>query len=179
MLTLEDSVLIIIDVQGKLAQLMHQKEILFKNIQIVIKGVQALGIPIIWLEQVPDKLGQTIPEVSSLLPHMQPFSKSTFSCCSIEEFQTAFKKLNRKQILILGIETHICVYQSTRDLLKQGLEVFVVADAVSSRTLENKQIGLELMKSAGAVLTSGEAALFEMLKSADHKNFKEIAKIVK
>lgn len=180
MLTIDNTALIVIDVQGKLAQLMHQKEDLFANLEKIIKGIQVLEIPIVWTEQVPEKLGQTTPEIAQLLANTaEPIAKSSFSCCGHPPFMDALKPLNRKQVLLTGIETHVCVYQTALDLLKLGYEVQVVTDAVSSRASENKQIGLERMNEAGATLTSTEMALFELLRVAEGPQFKEITKIVK
>ena len=180
MLTVENTALVVIDVQGKLAQIMDQKEALFANLEKMIKGIQVLEIPIIWTEQVPEKLGPTLPEFSELLTHSaKPIAKSSFSCCGHPPFVEAIQALGRRQVLLTGIETHVCVYQTALDLLDAGYEVQVVADAVSSRTSANKQIGLERMKAAGATLTSTEMALFELLRVAEGPQFKQIAKIVK
>lgn len=179
MLILENTVLIVVDVQDKLARVMHKKEMLFDSLQKLIKGVQILGIPIILTEQNPEGLGPTIPEVVRLLPDIQPIPKLSFSCCGDERFLQELEALNRKQVLIAGIEAHVCVYQTAMDLLRLGHEVQVVADAVSSRTAENKEIGLERVKSEGASLTSTETALFELLKVAEGEKFKKLLKIVK
>jgi len=179
MLTLENTALIVIDVQGKLARMMYKKELLFENFQKLIKGVQILGLPIIVTEQNPRGLGPTIPEVAHLLSDLQPIPKLSFSCCGDERFLQELEALNCKQILVTGIEAHVCVYQTAVDLLRLGYEVQIVADAVSSRTAENKEIGLEKMRSDGAGLTSTETALFELLKVAEGAKFKQILKIVK
>jgi nicotinamidase-related amidase len=179
MLKLEETILVVIDVQGKLAQLMYEKEKLFENLQKVIKGARVLGIPIIWLEQNPEGLGATIPEVASLLSDTKPISKYSFSCCGENGFSNALSSLNRKQVLLAGIEAHVCVYQTAADLVVLGYEVQIVTDAVSSRTKENKEIGLQKMHEIGASLTSIETALFELLKTAKAERFKEIARIVK
>jgi len=180
MLKIDDTVLLVIDVQGKLAQLMHHKEAFFANLEKIIKGIQVLNIPILWTEQVPDKLGPTSPEIATLLAQKaDPVAKSSFSCCGHLPFMNALKALNRQQILLTGIETHICVYQTALDLLNAGYEVQVITDAVSSRTAENKHVALERMKETGATLTSTEMALFELLRVAAGPQFKEIAKIVK
>lgn len=180
MLTIDTTTLLVIDVQGKLAQLMHQKETLFANLEKIIKGARVLDLPIIWTEQVPDKLGPTSPELAELLARSaQPISKASFSCCGDRSFESALAQIGRRQILVTGIETHICVYQTAADLLAQGHEVQVVADAVSSRTAENRQIGLDRMHSAGAVMTSTEMALFELLRVAGGDKFRQISKIVK
>ena len=179
MLKTEDVVLLLVDVQGKLARLMHEKEQLFQNLQTLLKGVQLLDVPIIWMEQNPEGIGSTIPEVSDLLPDVTPISKMSFSCCQNQRFVDALSGMNRKHVLIAGIETHICVYQTTADLLDMGYAVHVVADAVSSRTARNKKIGLQKMKDAGASCTSVETLLFELLRVAEGERFKRMLRIVK
>jgi len=179
MLNIDNTALVIVDVQGKLATLMYQKEELFDNLVKIIKGAQALSLPIIWNEQIPDKLGPTIPEIAEILRGMEPLAKTTFSCCGNKGFQARLENANRRQVLLVGIETHVCVYQTAIDLLQEGFEVYLVADAVSSRTQENKQIGIQAIKDAGAKITSVEMALFEMLKEARGDKFKQVIKIVK
>jgi nicotinamidase-related amidase len=179
MLKTENAALVIVDIQGTLAHAMHGKELLFKNVQKLIKGMQVLGIPILWLEQNPQRLGPTIPEIADLLSNIQPISKMSFSGCQNDRFMEALKALNRSQVLLAGIESHICVYQTSVDLVNLGYEVQVVTDAVSSRNLENKDIGLQKIKDSGATLTSVETALFELLKVAGGEQFKDILKIVK
>lgn len=179
MLKTENAVLLIVDIQGKLASLMHAKALLFKNVQRLIKGIQTLEIPILWVEQNPQGLGPTIPEIADLLNNIQPISKMSFSSCKNGHFVQALKALNRKQVLVAGIETHICVYQTSVELVDMGYEVQVVVDAVSSRSLENKEVGLQRMRDSGVSLTSVETALFELLKVAEGDQFKELLKIVK
>jgi len=179
MLNIDSTALVIIDVQGKLATLMHQKDELYDNLAKIIKGARVLDLPIIWNEQIPDKLGSTIPEIAEILQGMEPLAKTTFSCCGNSNFQARLENSKRRQILLVGIETHVCVYQTAIDLLGAGYEVYLVADAVSSRTLENKQIGIEAMKDAGAKITSVEMALFEMFKIAQGEKFKQVIEIVK
>ena len=179
MLNTGNTVLIIVDIQAKLAHLMRKKSMLFDNLQRLIKGMQILGIPIIWVEHCPERLGPTIPEVANLLSDIKPISKHSFSCCGSDEFMQEIKKLNRQQVLIAGIETHICIYQTVRDLLNLQYEIQIVADAVSSRTVENFKIGLEKIKDLGAALTSTETALFELLKEVTGERFRKILKIVK
>jgi nicotinamidase-related amidase len=179
MLTTDTTALLLIDIQGKLAQLMHAKALLFENLQRLVKGINVLGLPILWVEQNPAGLGPTIPEVADLLPDVQPISKMTFSSCAEPVFREALATAGRKQILVAGIEAHICVYQSVVDLLESGYAVHVVADAVSSRSPVNKAIGIEKMKAAGASLTSVETALFELLRVASGDAFRSISKLVK
>lgn len=169
----------IVDIQGKLAHMMHEWEMLFKSVQKLIKGMQVLDIPIVWMEQNPLAIGRTVPEIAELLEPAVPVEKLSFSCCGNDRFLDMLADLNRKQVLLAGIETHICVYQTAVDLLQRGYEVQVVADAVSSRTAQNRQIGLQKMCDAGAVLTSVETALFELLRVADGPDFRKILKIIK
>lgn len=179
MLKSEKTALIVVDVQGKLAQLMYGKQALFENLKKIIKGSQALDLPILWAEQTPEKLGATIPEVAELLTGIAPISKTSFSCCRNEGFIKALRAVKRTQVLIAGIEAHVCVYQTAMDLVDLGYEVEIVADAVSSRAIENKTVALEKMKSAGARLTSTEMALFELLETAEREAFKRVIEIVK
>jgi nicotinamidase-related amidase len=179
MLKLDDTALLVIDVQGKLAQLVQNRTELFENLRLMIQGAQVLGIPILLTEQYPKGLGPTVPEVSEVLPAIQPIAKNAFSCCGERGFMLALESLGRRQLLLTGIETHVCVQQTALDLLDAGYEVQVIADAVSSRTAENKHIGLEKMRDAGVVITSTETALFELIKVAEGPQFKQISRLVK
>lgn len=179
MLKADKAVLTIVDVQGKLATLMKDKDILFDNLVRMIHGAKALNIPIIWNEQVPEKLGETIAPLKEILIDNAPLPKVSFSCCGNPAFMERLKSSGRKQVILVGIETHICVYQTALDLIENGYEVHLVVDAVSSRYEVNKHVGVERMKVAGAVLTTVEMSLFEMLGKAEGEKFKEIAKIVK
>jgi nicotinamidase-related amidase len=178
-LNLENSVLLVIDIQTKLLNVMSEKEALLENAQKLIKGVQLLGVPIVITEQNPRGLGPTQQELIQLLPNVSPLPKFCFSCSQDKGFSDALSKLNRRQILVCGIESHICVYQTAMDLLKQGNEVQIVTDVVSSRSASNKQIAISRLQAEGAKLTSTEMLLFELLKTAESPNFKEISRIIK
>lgn len=179
MLRPDSAGLVVVDVQGKLATLMHEREELYRNLQILIGGARVLELPVFWLEQYPEGLGPTIPEVGELLTDLEPVPKVCFSGCGQGEFLRQVRASGRHQLLLCGIEAHICVYQTARDLLAGGYHVEVVADAVSSRTAGNLEIGLQRMTRAGAAITSVEMALFEMLRAAGTPQFKEIARLVK
>lgn len=179
MLKSKNCTLVVIDVQGKLATLMHEKDLFFENVVRMIKGAQALDIPILWNEQLPDKLGPTIPEIKEILPDNQPLVKKVFSCAGNTDFVERLNSSGRRQVLLTGMETHVCVYQTALDLLGDGFEVYLVADAVSSRTLDNKKVGIAAIIAAGAKITSVEMAFFEMLGVAEGEQFKKIIKIVK
>ncbi len=175
----EDTALVIIDIQGKLAHLMHEKELLFRNVQRMIDGAGVLGLPIVWVEQNPRGLGPTVEEVAGHLQGHEPVEKMCFSCGQSRDFMSRLEATGRKNVLLTGIETHICVFQTARDLLEKGYGVQVVVDAVSSRTAQNKAIGIERMQMAGALPTCVEMALYELLGEAGGPKFKEILKLIK
>ena len=178
MLEKDKAALVVVDVQGKLATLMHEKESFYKNVTRMIKGADVLGLPVLWTEQLPDKLGETLPEIKEHLSG-EPLVKKTFSCCGDPQFNSGLKATGRKQVLLTGMETHVCVYQTAMDLLGQGYEVYLVTDAVSSRFAHNKELGVRRLADAGALLTSVEMALFEMLVVAEGDQFKQVIQIVK
>jgi len=178
-LTKENTFLVVVDVQEKLARAMHEMESMIDGNVKLVKGAQILGIPILWTEQNPKGLGATVPELRDLLSSSEPVTKLSFSCCGEDSFVEQLNAIGRNQALVTGIESHVCVYQTVVDLIGRGYEVQVVADAVSSRTPENKAIGLERCKLAGASVTSAETALFELLKKAEGDQFKQMLKVVK
>jgi nicotinamidase-related amidase len=175
----EKSVLVVIDVQEKLAPLMQEKDVLLKNIRILIQSAQVLNIPVLWTEQLPDKIGPTVEPIRRLLSTRKPIVKKSFGCGGEESFTKALASLYRKQIIVTGIETHVCVYQTAAQLLGLSYKVQVVADAVSSRAPENKEIGLARMRSEGGVITSTEMVLFELLKTAEHGQFRNILELIR
>jgi nicotinamidase-related amidase len=179
MLTTDNTVFLLVDVQGKLAHSMYAKENLFKNLKKLVKGMRVLEIPILWAEQNPKGLGPTVQEIAELLTDLQAIPKYSFSCYKNNEIRQALQALNRPNVLVAGIEAHVCVYQTVRDLRKALYDVQLVADAISSRIIENKQIGLEKCKSTGAEITSVETALFELLDVAEGDRFKKILDVIK
>ena len=179
MFDIENSVMLLVDVQGQLAQLMHRKEELFKRLEIMIQGIKAMGVPIIWMEQIPSKLGPTTDRIAALMEGQTPIEKFSFSCCAEPVFMEAFNALGRDQVLMTGIETHICVFQTGMELMEKGYRVQVVSDCVSSRTQENKQIGLDRLAQAGARITSVEMAFFELMKAAEGDVFRQVVKLIK
>ena len=128
---------------------------------------------------IPRGLGPTLPEIMELLPGVKAIPKMSFSCCDEKAYTDAVSSLGKKQILIAGIESHICVYQTTAALLGMGYEVQIVADAVASRIPGNKKLAIKKMERLGALITSVEMALFELLKTAAHEKFRKIVKIIK
>lgn len=179
MLKVDTSLLVVIDVQGRLAQIMYRRDDLFAGLIRIIEGAKVFNLPTICLEQNPQGLGPTVPEIAEHLTHVTPISKFTFNACDTTAFIDALQTAGRSQILLCGIETHICVYQTALGLLDMGLEVQVVADAVSSRTADNRQIGLDRIQAAGGKIASSEMVLFELARDARTPEFKQLLKIVK
>jgi len=177
MLTADQSVLFVIDVQGNLYEAMHDKLFLLENLRKLVSGAMVFRVPMIVTEQI--KIGATIPEIAGLTTGVQPFTKGEFSCLGNENIMKHLKGLKKRQVIVSGIEAHVCVYQTVMDLLERGYEVHVAADAVSSRTQRNKEIALERMIQEGVKLSSTEIVLFELARTAEDLRFKEIFRIVK
>lgn len=173
------AILLVIDVQGKLAEVVHDHENVRRHIETLIKACQILSVPIVCTEQAPQKIGRTVPSIAGLLDGADPIEKLSFSCCGSPAFARRLKELERKQILVAGIESHVCVYQTVADLLNSGYHVQVIADAVSSRAVENTAISLERMKTLGAGITAAEMVICELLKSAEHEKFRDVMKLIK
>lgn len=179
MLDAANTALVIVDVQGKLAQIMDQKTTLFSNLETIVKGAKILELPIVWVEQIPDKLGATIPQIADHLHDQHPIAKNCFSCYKSPEFVAALEATGCKNVIVVGIEAHICVYQTVREMLTAGYHVEVISDAVSSRNPLNKQIALNKMQQAGAELSCTEMVLFELQAIAEGERFKQILSIIK
>jgi len=177
--TTDRTVLVLIDVQEKLAPLMYERDALVRAQSQLLKGAAALRLPVIWMEQLPDKMGATIPELRERLAGLTPLSKGAFSCCGEPAFRDALRTTGQTHILLAGIESHVCVYQTAVDLIADGFKVKIVADAVSSRTAANRQAGLDAARAAGADLTTVEMILFELMRDSSHPAFREILKIVR
>ncbi len=177
MLTPDQSVLFVIDIQGNLYESMHDKLFLLENLKKLVSGAIIFKIPMIVTEQI--KIGKTIPEIAGLTADVQPFTKGEFSCLGNETIMGHLKSLKKRQVIVSGIEAHVCVYQTVMDLLERGYEVHVAADAVSSRTRRNREIALERMIQEGVKLSSTEMVLFELARTAEDPRFKDIFKIVK
>jgi len=177
--SIDKTVLLVIDVQGNLAYRMFDKESLFRHIQALIQAAKIFNIPIVYTEQAPAKIGKTVPEIAAHMTGLSPIEKASFSCCGEEQFNQTLRKLRRKQILICGIETHVCVFQTTADVLSNGYAVQVVGDAVSSRTQENKNLALERMRQIGATITSTEMIMTELMRTSKHPKFREVLNLIR
>ena len=170
----DDAALVVVDVQEGFRPAVLDFEQVAHNTAVLAEGAQAMGVPVVATEQYPKGLGKTVSEVAEHLPR-QPLGKVCFSAADADGFDLEGKK----QALVCGIEAHVCVNQTALALIEQGVEVHVPVDAVSSRTAENLEVGLRKMEQAGAVVTSVETALFELLGAAGSEEFKTVQRLVK
>ncbi|MFY9792218.1 MAG: hydrolase [Candidatus Sulfotelmatobacter sp.] len=168
--------LIVVDIQQKLLPPIFQKEQLVRNSQLLIRAAGILKIPAIVSTQYAKGLGGTVPEIASLLPETEAIDKNLFSCFGSDVFCTLLKRLpgNRNTLLLCGMESHICVMQTALAALREGYLVHVASDAVSSRTEWNWKIGLDRMRAAGAVISSAEMMIYELMRSSSSPAFKEL-----
>jgi nicotinamidase-related amidase len=173
--------LVVIDIQSKLLPPIFQKEQLVRNSQLLIRAAGILKIPALVSTQYARGLGGTVPEVASLLPQSEPIDKQLFSCFGSDVFCAMLKRLpgNRNTLLLCGMESHICVMQTALAGLREGYLVHVASDAVSSRTEWNWKIGLERMRAAGAVISSTEMMIYELMGSSGSAAFKELLPYLK
>ncbi|HWQ71379.1 MAG TPA: hydrolase [Desulfitobacteriaceae bacterium] len=176
----EDSVLMVIDIQERMLPVMdHGEQVISKTVSL-IKIAEKLEMPIILIEMYPKGLGKTVPEVMEHLAGVPRFEKITFSACCEIPLTEHLKKLGRRKIIVTGMETHVCVLQTVRSLLELGYQVFLVGDAVSSRTKHNYRNALALMHDMGAVITNTETVFFDLMKQSGTPVFKELsAKYIK
>jgi nicotinamidase-related amidase len=173
----DDAALLVVDMQAKLLPLIAGHERVTWNIGRLIDGAKILGVPVAATEQYPKGLGPTTPELAARLENIP--AKTAFSSGECGEIFTAWRDQGRWKILVCGIETHVCVSQTVHDLLGEGFRVYVVADAVAARGQFDQEIALRRMDSAGATLTTTEAALFEWCGRAGTPEFKQISQLVK
>lgn len=169
----------IVDIQERLAVVMSERQKVVGNCLHLIELCRLLDIPVILNEQYPKGLGPTVPEIREALSTHQPNEKVTFSCCAMGTFAESLKSTGRSKVLLVGMETHVCVLQTCIDLLRDGYIVHAVSDAICSRTEESYRTALEYMRDAGAVITCTEAALFQLLEKAGTEEFKAISKRIK
>ncbi|HHT69518.1 MAG TPA: hydrolase [Firmicutes bacterium] len=174
----DDTVLLEIDIQEKLVPVMKYRDQVIRNNIILITAAREMDFPVLATEQYPKGLGRTVPELLDLMEEQNIFSKNSFTAYT-DDVRSALHALGRKTILITGMETHVCVFQTVRDLVGDGYRVFVVRDAVASRTKENFLNGLDLMQSLGAVATNTETAVFDLLKVSGTPEFKVMSKLIK
>lgn len=176
----EDCALAVIDIQERLLPAIFEKDRLVRNAQLLVRLADILSLPVIVSTQYEKGLGRTIDEISMMLPKMKPVDKLEFGCFGNSDYCSMAGKLeNRNTLLLCGMESHICVMQTALGALNQGLNVHVAADAVSSRTEMNWKIGLNRMQAAGAVISSTEMMIYELLGKSGTPAFKEMLKHLK
>ena len=171
--------ILIVDAQEKLVQVMEQKERIIENINRILLLSKIYKLPVILTEQYPKWLGPTLPEIKESLPTYEPVSKLHFNCCDVEDFNIKLNSEKIENIILTGVETHICIFQTCVSLLDKGYRVHIPQDAVGSRTDENWRVGLELSKQAGAVITSTKSVIYQILEKAGTKEFKQMLKVIK
>ncbi len=177
----EDTLIVVVDVQERLCVAMDQEGLsrLVKNASILLETASELGIPVAVTEQYVKGLGETLPELVAKLDAVPRHEKMSFSCCGCDDFMAQIKASGRRQIVLTGMETHVCVLQTALELLDAGYVVHLVADAVISRSNENRQVALAMMQQAGAVVTCTETVLFQLLRVAGGEAFKKLSKLVR
>jgi len=176
-----NSCLVVIDIQTGLTATMPVKVLarLKRNIDILLQGANTLSIPILATEQYPKGLGPTEPEIVELLPdNALKFEKTCFSCTGAEYFLQQLEETGNKQVILIGIEAHVCVLQTAVQLIAEGYQVFVVADGVCSRHRENYEASLKRMSRANVVICNAESVLFEWLRDAKHEHFKKLSSLI-
>ena len=174
-----DAILVVIDLQSRLVEIVHRNEWVIPNTLRMVKGCQALDIPILTTLQVPEKLGPMLPELASALSDVNAIHKHAFSALRVPEFMRDLDQSGRKQVLLIGIEAHVCILQTGLDLLDVGFAVHVLGDGVFSRTQENRDLALQRLHDVGATVSSVEMALFELVRTAKHPAFRTVSKLVK
>lgn len=175
----ENTVLVVIDLQEGFRPAVIDFDCVALNTSKLVQAANVLQLPVLVTEQYPKGLGSTVEEVSEHLPAITPIEKTCFSAAGIDQFMGALNETGRKQVLLSGIESHVCVWQTADDLLASGFNVHVARDAITSRTDVNMQTGIQKMERAGAVITTIETALFELLGRAGTDDFKAIQKLIK
>ena len=171
--------LFVCDLQERFRPLIHNMETVLNRSKLCISACKELGVPMLITEQYPKVFGQTIAELTAALPEGTPVLDKTRFSMLTPEVSEIFSAMNRDQVVIVGIEAHVCVQQTVLDLLDQGKEVHVITDAVSSQREHDRQGGLDRMQTAGAVLTTSESMLFDLLRDAKHPNFKACSGLLK
>ena len=171
--------LLLVDIQERLLPAIHEKERVLQNALRLAKGATLFGRPIFVTEQYRKGLGPTAAELSAAIPGFSPLEKLAFSACGAAGLLDSIRGRGVTDLIVCGIEAHVCVCQTCLDLLEQGFRVFLVADAVSSRTAENHRLAMERLRDAGAIVVSTEMVLFELLERAGTDEFKQVLALIK
>ncbi|HVF66206.1 MAG TPA: hydrolase [Pyrinomonadaceae bacterium] len=179
-LDLSRAALAVIDVQESFRPHIEDFAGLAARVALAVNAARLLGVPVVVTEQYPKGLGRTAAEVRAALPEeFEPLEKTAFSSCGAQTFVSTLEASGARQIILCGIEAHVCVNQTAHDLLARGYQVHVLTDCVSSRSAQNRQAGIDKMMRSGALPSSTELALFELMRDARHEQFKAIQKLVK
>lgn len=171
--------LVVIDIQERFRELIHGLPVVLKSSSRLIRAFKELDLPIILTEHYSRGLGPTMPEIRGLLAGLKPLEKISFSCDGDAGFRAALAALNRDQFVLCGIEAHVCVYQTARDLMDRGKQIAIAADAVSSRLAVDREVGIDHMRSIGVQVMNVDMILFEILREAKTADFKALAPILK
>lgn len=175
----DDSFLLVVDVQQKLAPHVLQHEDLIRRAGGLIRCAKLLGIPVLLSEHSPENIGATVPSLTALVSPEDVLKKTHFACTDQPACLEALRALKRKQVVVAGMEAHVCVMQSALGLLERGFQPFVVQDAVGSRKDQDKDAALERMRAAGCAMATAEMAMFEWMENADILEFRDVLKLVK
>jgi nicotinamidase-related amidase len=171
--------LVVVDLQERLLPAIFEKERVLKNSLLLMKAAELLDVPVVLTTQYRKGLGETVPEVRAAAPGVEPMDKLSFGCFGDDAFQARLSSLGRPQLLVTGIESHICVTQTVLGAVEAGYQVHVAGDAVSSRSEANWRTGLQRMQNAGALISSAEMALYELLRRSDGDAFKKLLPLLK
>jgi len=176
----EKAVLVVIDIQERLVTAMPQDvyQRMRETVAMLINGAGLLGIPVVTTEQYPQGIGHTVPQLAEACKGTV-VEKVSFGCCGEPNFMAALKKLGRTQVILTGMETHVCVYQTVIGLLEDGYHVHLVRDAICSRGKTDFQAGVAMASQAGAVVTTAETVLFQMMQKSTHAQFRAVSKLIK
>ena len=176
----ETAALVMVDIQERLFAAVPDLAPMLPKVKMLLKAAAELQLPTLVTEQYPRGLGSTIPEIKELLrPEWPVFEKTDFSCWGVEGFRHELAAKKAQTVILMGIESHVCVQQTAFDLLAQGFEVVLVADAVASRNAYDRQTAIDLMRASGIRVTTAEAVVFALLRTAKHPSFKAISALVK
>lgn len=174
-----ETVALVIDIQKKLFPHIDNHNNLQENCKILLSGLNVLDIPVVVTEQYPKGLGSTIKEISNLITDFSPIEKLSFSCCGEKKFLETLHEYGKRNIIICGIEAHVCVLQTVIDLIERGYHPVLIEDCVSSRKPSDRETALKRMAREGVIITTYESILFELCEVAGTEQFKQISKLVK
>ncbi|RPI12916.1 MAG: hydrolase [Ignavibacteriae bacterium] len=175
----EETAAVCVDIQSRLFPIIHENEQLKKNVITLINGLKVLDIPLLVTQQYTKGLGETVDEIKEAIGEYNYIEKMSFSCCGDTGFMDRLRELDKKNVILMGIESHVCVLQTALDLIDNGYTPVLIADCVSSRKPNDKKFALKRMKSAGAILSTYESILFELTVVSGTEKFKQIAKLIK